>query len=82
LRDYRPERQDICGWLSIICKEIDKRGERDKGSEQLKAVADEFLNCKTYAVRLNKLIERIEVGRPQKENGKTKQEIKFIALYP
>ncbi|MDR1094083.1 MAG: recombinase family protein [Clostridiales bacterium] len=73
LSDYQRERQELCGRLSVICAEIDKRGERDKGFEQLKAVAGEFLNCRTLtAVMLNKLIERIEVGRPRKENGKIK----------
>jgi hypothetical protein len=79
LSDYQRERQELCGKLSVICKEIGKRGERDKGFEQLRAVAGEFLNSKTLtAVMLNKLIERIEVGRPRKEHGAIKQEINII----
>jgi len=79
LADYQREQKELNGKLTLINKELEKSSSKDNGFERLKTIADGFINCEELTAEMvNKLIERIEISRLDKEKGIFKQEINII----
>jgi DNA invertase Pin-like site-specific DNA recombinase len=79
LGDYQREQQELNGKLVRIIKELEKVGGKEKDYDRLKTVIDEFKSCKELtAEMLNKLIDRIEIGYPERTDGIVRQEINII----
>ncbi|MCL2370558.1 MAG: recombinase family protein [Firmicutes bacterium] len=79
LRGYQAEQKELMDKLSVITAELDKITDYESGIKKLKTIADNYANItELTAEMLNKLICRIEIGYPEKQDGKITQEISII----
>jgi len=79
LRGCQAEQKDLMDKLSVIIAELDKVTDYESGIKQLKSIVNGYANMtELTAEMLNKLVCRIEIGYPEKQDSKIIQEINII----